>query len=91
MTSIANYLSPPQYAKRLSVDPAKVIIWIKRGELRAVNVATNQSGRPTYKISLDAIVEFEERRSGAARQPVKPPSSPRRRRKNPDPNFVEYF
>lgn len=85
MTS-ARYLTPPQYAKTLGVEPPKVIAWIKRGELRAVNVALNQYGRPTYKIPLSAIVEFEERRS--AKQPVKPA---RRNRQKEDVNFVKYF
>jgi hypothetical protein len=80
------YRTPPQYAKDIGVDPAKVIAWIKRGELRAMNVATNTNGRPRFRISLEAIVEFEERRS--ARQPVKPV---RRKRKKQESGFVEYF
>ena len=84
--SFTHYLTPPQYAKRLGVDPAKVVAWIKRGELRAVNVATNASGRPRYRIPVDSICEFEQRRS--ARQPAKPA---RRKRKRQDDSFVNYF
>ena len=82
------YISPPKYAKDLGVDPSKVLTWIRSEELGAINVATNLNGRPQYRISLDAILEFETRRSATARQPAK---SVTRRRKKTAADFVEYF
>jgi excisionase family DNA binding protein len=56
------YITPVQYARRLGCKPETIRSWILRGELRAVN--TGNRTRPRFKISPDAIVDFEERRSG---------------------------
>lgn len=82
----AKFSTPPEYGKELGVDPSKVIVWIRSGELRAVNVATSTTGRPRYKIPLDAICEFESRRS--ARKPV---AAVRRKRRKQETDFVTYF
>ena len=44
------YVTPPRLAKRLAVSPEKVLGWIRRGELRAVDVADKQGGRPRWRI-----------------------------------------
>lgn len=82
------YLSPPQYAKRLGIKPEKVLQWIRNGELRAIDVSSCPGvGRPRYRIPADAVVEFEETRSGLA-----PNAKPRRRKRKRLPNdFVRYF
>ena len=49
--------------------------------------ASPGTGRPTWRIPLDAIVEFESRRS--ARGPVV--KAPRRKQKRKDPGFITYF
>lgn len=54
-------LSPPQYAKRLGVSSDKILIWIRSGELRAIDVS-NGNERPRYLIDLADIVAFEQRR-----------------------------
>ena len=77
-------LTPPQYAARLGVKAAKVVAWINSGELRAVNVASSLGGRPRWKIPLDAIVEFQNRRA------AKPVTKPSRRRK-PATDVIQYF
>jgi hypothetical protein len=82
----ASYVTPPQLAEDYRVDPSKVLVWIKTGELRAFNVATSTTGRPRFRIPLDAIVEFEARRS--ARVPVK---ATKRKKKKKDDSFVTYF
>jgi hypothetical protein len=46
----------------LQVDICKVEAWIRAGELRAFNVAARQAGRPRYRISPEALEEFELRR-----------------------------
>ena len=63
-------------AERFGVDRAKVLAWIGRGELRAVNVADKIGGRPRYRVTLDAILAFE-----AALSTVPLPKVSRRRAK----------
>jgi transposase len=60
---VTSFLSPPAIAKRYGVDPHKVLSWIKRGELHAIDVAGQTGGRPRYRISQEAIAQFEARRS----------------------------
>ena len=75
MASVPRYLTPPSLAQQYGVKPDKVLAWIARGELRAVNVANRIGGRPRWRISPEAIAEFENRR--AAKPEVK---RPRRKR-----------
>lgn len=70
MCDECRYLTPPEYAKRLGVDPERVRAWIRKGTLRAVNVGDG-TRRSRFRISPDAIREFEEKRSG--KEPEAPP------------------
>ena len=79
-------LTPPALAKRWGITPEKIIAFIRRGELRAFDVASPGSNRPRFRIPADAVVEFENRRS--AKQPAK---VARRKRKKQDDSFVNYF
>jgi len=63
----------------------KVLTWIKSGELRAVNIATNPRGRPRYLIDLKDVEAFEARRS------VHKTPSTGRRRKPPSGDVIEFF
>jgi excisionase family DNA binding protein len=85
VTSDTPYLTPPQLAKRLGVSPDKVCVWIRRGELRAVNVADRPNGRPRWRIAPLDIATFEARRSA---QPEA--KSPRRCQKR-DTEVTEFF
>jgi hypothetical protein len=78
-------LTPPQLARRLRVSPDKVLTWIKSGELRAVNVATNPKGRPRFVIDPNDVEAFEARRSVHK----KPPATRRRRQASDD--VIEFF
>lgn len=79
-------LTPPELARRWRVKPERVIGWIRSGELRAFDVSSKPGvGKPRFRISLDAILEFENRRSAAQDRPVT-----RRRRRQPD-NVIQYF
>lgn len=71
------YLSPRQLARQLGVGPAKIIGWIRRGELRAINVATRLVGKPRYRISPAAVAQWEQGRSATPERQAKP----RRRRR----------
>ncbi len=78
-------LTPPEVARRFGVGADKVLIWIRNGELRAVNVATLASGRPRYAIDPADLAAFEQRRAVQA----KPAAAPRRRKA--PAGVIEYF
>jgi hypothetical protein len=65
-------------ARRLRVSKNKVIGWIRRGELPAVNTAAVLCGKPRWVITPDALARFERRRAGGP-----PPQQPTRRRQKP--------
>jgi hypothetical protein len=62
---VASYLTPPELAQRYRCKASKIVGWIRSGELRALDLATRGSRRPRYRISPEAIAEFERRRSAA--------------------------
>jgi len=78
--------TPPQLAKMLGIEPPKVIGWIKRGELRAVNVADRTGGRPRWRISPDAVENFLRVRESKA----PPPKATRQRRQRQPADFIEF-
>ena len=70
-------MSPPQVAEQLAVDPAKVLSWIRAGQLIAVNLAAPGKSRPRWRISADALRQFLEGRQ------CQPPAPKLRRRRAP--------
>ena len=78
-------ITPPQLAERYAINVDKVLGWIRSGELAAINVAAKPNGRPRWRITAEAVIEFEQRRSS------KPPITPTRRRRRKDPNVIEFF
>ena len=78
-------ITPPELAREWGIDVAKVLTWIRRGELRAINAATDRNGRPRYLIDRADLALFEAARSAGPQ----PKISRVRRRK--DPNYIEYF
>jgi excisionase family DNA binding protein len=70
------WLTPPELAKLLRVEPPKVIAWIKRGELHAVNVADKNGKRPRWRISPEAFEDFIKPRTSSP--PVKATRTKRR-------------
>jgi hypothetical protein len=71
----ARWLTPPQIARELVVEPAKVLAWIHRGELRACNLADRLGGRARWKVSPAELERFL-----AARQAGPAPKRRRKRR-----------
>jgi hypothetical protein len=63
---------------RWKVGPDKVLGFIRRGELGAVNVETHTSGRPQYRVTPEEVAKFEARRTSA------PLPKPLRRKRKPD-------
>jgi hypothetical protein len=79
-------LTVPQIAERLAVDRDCVTAWIKSKQLAAIDVSRNRSKLPRWRITPEALAEFE-----ASRSSVKPkPERKRPRAKRPE-GFVEYF
>jgi hypothetical protein len=72
-------LSPPELAARWHVCVDKVLNFIRSGELPAFNVASTNSKRPRYRISVAEIERFEQQTRAAASPGQKPPEAPRRR------------
>jgi hypothetical protein len=75
-----NYFVPRDLAKRWGVCIDKVLRFIHTGELRAFNVASRESRRPRYRISIEEVRRFEEQtRSAVPPSAIKTPA-PRRRK-----------
>lgn len=70
---MAEWLSPPQIARARGVRVAKVIHWIRTGELEAINLASRRDGRPRWRISPEALARFDAARSSrvAIRSPAR--------------------
>jgi excisionase family DNA binding protein len=77
--------STEQVAQRYGVNADKVRLWIAANELRAINVATRRGGRPRWRISLDALLVFEQARAATAAVPTA------RRRQQAAAGVIEYF
>ena len=73
--SNATFKTPPALAREWGVEPAKILSWLRSGELRGVNLAASLGGRARWKIPPDAIEDFLRRRSSS------PEPRPTRRRK----------
>ncbi|MGD0655107.1 MAG: helix-turn-helix domain-containing protein [Thermoguttaceae bacterium] len=60
---LARTYKPRDVAERLGVDVGKVLGWIKRGELRALNVVANQGRKARYRITPEELGIFELKRT----------------------------
>src|SRR4051812_10386495 len=81
-TSGLHGYSVADLCRRWKVGADKIHTFLRRGELVGVNVATNLSGRPQWRITQESVAMFEKRRSSAP-----PPKPPVRRREA----GVDYF
>lgn len=79
-------LTPPEVAKRYGIDAHKVLTWIQRGELRAVNIADHVGGRPRWRIAPEDLAAFEASRSSSPQ-----PKVTRIRRRRDTQHVVEFF
>src|SRR3954463_7819194 len=80
------WYTPPQIARARCLRVSKVLAWIARGELEAVNFAERAGGRPRWRISATALAPFERARSS---RPILP-ARPQLRRPRVD-SVTEYF
>jgi hypothetical protein len=77
-------ISPPALARQWGIDVQKVLHWVKTGELKAINIARDRSGRPRYAIDLADVQIFELSRQ------VEPPA-PKVRRRRADSSVIQFF
>ena len=84
----AEWLTPPEVAALLRVRLEKVLGWVHDGRLLAVNVASDGSTRPRWRISQAALEAFLNARSNRAAAAA-PPT--RRRRRTQSDDIVEFF
>ena len=78
-------LTPNELAYRYGVGIHKVLGWIARGELRAINVAADLGGRPQWVILPEHLAAFEARRAAGPK-----PATTRTKRAK-DTGVIEYF
>jgi hypothetical protein len=78
-------LTVPQFARRYQVSPDKIRAWIRKGELRAVNVASRRFGRPRLIITPVALAEFERGRQAEV------PDAPKARRKRVPKGTIDFL
>ncbi len=71
-------------ARRWRVGESKILGWIDRGELTAINVAANLSGRRQLRITPESVAAFEKRRSSAS---APKPQSKRHRQAH----LIDYY
>lgn len=82
------WFTPGEVAASRRLRLAKVLNWIHRGELEAINCADNPSGRPRWRISIHALEAFDRARSSRL---VALPVSRQRARCLQSVEVVEFF
>lgn len=87
--SAPNFYTPRALAKHWGVHVDKVLRFIHAGDLPAFNAASRQSKLPRYRISLDAVQEFEAAHAACPAGPQK--TEPPRRRKRSDTAPVHRY
>jgi hypothetical protein len=70
-------LPVPEVASRYRVGTQKVLSWIRRGDLTAINTSASLAARPRFVALLDALLAFEKARIGQSCLPG-PPGGVRR-------------
>lgn len=70
--------------ERFAVGEHTVLTWIRRGELKAVNVACKPSGRPKWRITQQSLEAFETLRTPT-------PTLPRSRGRKRQAEVIEFY
>jgi hypothetical protein len=88
--SSPNFYTPRALAKHWGVHVDKVLRFIHAGDLPAFNAASRQSKLPRYRISVDAVREFEAAHAAcpAGSQKTEPP---RRKKRSGTAAVHRYF
>lgn len=88
-TPASTFYTPRALAKHWGVHVDKVLAFIHAGELLAFNAASRQSTRPRYRISLDAVRDFEAAHAACPTGPRK--TEPPQRKKRSDTATVHRY
>ena len=83
------FYTPRMLAKHWGVHVDKVLRFIHAGDLPAFNAASRQSKLPRYRISVDAVREFETAHAACPAGPQK--TEPPRRKKRSDTAAVHRY
>ncbi len=83
--AVRTKLTPPAIASQWGIDVAKVLSWIRSGELRAIDASTKRGGRPRFLVDVSDLLIFEQSRAVSP-----PPPRVPRRRKQPG-NVIQFF
>ena len=70
--------------ERFGVSEGTILGWIKRGELRALDVSRQRGGRPRWRITQEALSDFELLRTHS-------PSPPPTRRKKRPAEIIKFY
>ena len=70
--------------ERYGVGEHTVLGWIRRGELRAIDVSRKAGGRPKWRVTQVALEEFELLRT-------RTPTPPRARRWKRPGDVIEFY
>ena len=84
MSDSRRYRTPPQVAAERGVSASKILPLIRRGEIAAINMASDPGGRPRWKIPPEALEDFDARRM--ARPPMK-----RNKRRRQRGDVISFF
>jgi excisionase family DNA binding protein len=74
-----------EICERFAVGDHTVLTWIRRRELKAIDVSRKPGGRPKWRITREALAAFE-----ALRTPTPAPPPPRSRRRKRPGGVVEF-
>jgi hypothetical protein len=83
-TPLSGY-SVADLCRRWKIGADKIRGFLRRGELVAVNVAANLSGRPQWRITPESVERFEKRRSSA------PPAARPTPRRRQQPGLIDFY
>ncbi len=80
------FFRPSEVADLLGIDRSKVVQFIKRGELRAIDISLTRSTRPRWRISRNDLESFLARRATSP-----PPKSRPKLRVRKTDDVIQFY
>ena len=65
-----NAITTADFAQRFSMDRVTVLARIRDGSLVAVDISRQGSSRPSWRIPIESVDAFVERRSSSITRPI---------------------
>lgn len=87
MSNVVRYLTPPEIARMWGTSVKKVLAFIDSQELPAIDLATNRGSRPRWKVTPEALSQFELSRRSL---PAQPRTATRRRKKRDAEHVIQF-